>query len=89
MPLYDYACDACEFAFEVSRSFARADEPVACPLCGESAKRQLTLPLTTFTRGGYAEKARENPPSHTISGGARPGHSHGPGHHHGPGGHTH
>lgn len=82
MPLYDYACPDCGLAFEVSRSFADSDKPAICPMCNVEAKRQLTVPLSTYTRGGYAEKARDSPAPSSFSSGSRwshGGHSHGAG----------
>lgn len=78
MPLYDYACADCDLTFEVSRSFADADVPADCPMCGEPAKRQLTVPMSVFTRGAAAENARERTAS-TPARWSHHGHSHGPG----------
>jgi len=80
MPLYDYTCERCGLQFEVSRSFKDADVPADCPVCAKPAKRQLSVPMATFTRGAAAESLRRQP----LDGGApRPsrwshhGHSHG------------
>ena len=79
MPLYDYHCTECELTFEVSRSFADADVPAHCPMCDEPAKRQLSVPMATFTRGAAAAGAldRSSAPERRWGGGH--GHSHAPG----------
>jgi len=86
MPLYDYACADCDLTFEVSRSFADADVPADCPMCGEQAKRQMSVPMSVFTRGAAAEGARDRErTSSAASRWSHHGHSHGPG----SGNHTH
>ncbi len=83
MPLYDYACETCALTFEVSRSFKEADLPAHCPICDRPAKKQITTPMMTFTRGARADGATPSEPG----GGSwfHHGHSHGPG----SGAHTH
>jgi putative FmdB family regulatory protein len=44
MPTYGFACRPCRIAFDVSRSFAEADAPVACPVCGGDTERRWTVP---------------------------------------------
>ena len=34
MPLYDFRCDTCGEAFEVSAAFSELEEKSACPGCG-------------------------------------------------------
>lgn len=82
MPLYDYTCERCGLLFEVSRSFKDADLAAHCPTCEIPAKRQLSIPMATFTRGAAAESLRQQP----LDGGApkssrwsHHGHSHGTG----------
>lgn len=79
MPLYDYACAACELTFEVSRSFADADVPADCPMCDKPAKRQLSVPMATFTRGAAADNARSRPGASEKRWAGGHGHSHAPG----------
>ncbi len=78
MPLYDYSCPSCKLDFEVSRSFKEADLPVSCPMCSAEAKRQLSLPMATFTRGAAAEGLRQGP-QFAPSKWSHHGHSHGSG----------
>ncbi len=78
MPLYDYNCPTCELTFEVSRSFADANLAALCPLCSKAAVRQVTLPMTTFTRGAAAAKV-SGTPTPRSSNWYHGGHSHGPG----------
>jgi putative FmdB family regulatory protein len=85
MPLYDYQCPACELAFEVSRTFAQADDPVSCPLCNTEAKRQVTAPQAVFSKGARAFTPGQPPPSGSAGRWSHHGHSHGPG----TGSHTH
>ena len=44
MTRYDYRCPACRVDFEVARSFADADAPLECPMCGGPAQRPFRLP---------------------------------------------
>jgi putative FmdB family regulatory protein len=85
MPLYDYTCERCGLAFEVSRSFKDADIGADCPVCEVPAKRELSLPMTTFTRGAASESLRQQPLGGGGSRWSHHGHSHAPG----EGGHSH
>ena len=55
MPLYDFACDACEDTFE---ALAKPGESPACPACGAERTRRLFTPiappLKLGLRGGAA-----------------------------------
>lgn len=42
MPTYSYRC-ACG-PFDLLRAMAAADEPAACPVCGESSRRTFAAP---------------------------------------------
>jgi putative FmdB family regulatory protein len=42
MPLYEYACTACDHRFERLTTIAAADE-VACPECSGAPKRLLSV----------------------------------------------
>lgn len=75
MPLYDYRCQRCNLVFEVSRTFAESDTPADCPLCKIPTKREISAPLTTFTRGAAAEALRR-PPGGFSDPAASHGHSH-------------
>jgi putative FmdB family regulatory protein len=46
VPLYDFRCRTCDDTFEVRRSMAEADEPVACP-SGHSDTLRL-LPVVSL-----------------------------------------
>ena len=42
MPLYDFACDACDEPFE---AWARPGEAPPCPACGAERTRRLFTPI--------------------------------------------
>jgi putative FmdB family regulatory protein len=42
MPLYDFACDACEEAFE---ALAKPGGTTPCPACGAERTRRLFTPI--------------------------------------------
>lgn len=50
MPLYDYACPDCG-PFRAWSSMAQADEPCACPGCGQDGARQLATPHLATMNG--------------------------------------
>jgi putative FmdB family regulatory protein len=88
MPLYDFHCEPCDLYFEVSRSFKDSEVPAFCPTCDRKAKREMSVPMATFTRGAAAEGLSASLNGGGASAGARwshGGHSHGPG----AGGHSH
>lgn len=47
MPIYSYACDACEFEWEENHTFENRDFPVSCncPNCEESGSIRRTYKL--------------------------------------------
>jgi putative FmdB family regulatory protein len=51
VPLYDFRCRTCDETFEVRRTMAEADEPVACP---EGHADTLRL-LPVVSLGGRAD----------------------------------
>ena len=60
MPIYEYQCAACPTDFESIRPASRADDPIACPTCGDPANRQISsfsFKSDTFT----APKIRRRP----------------------------
>lgn len=79
MPIYEYACAACERTFEKRRSMSQADAEIACPGCGSmETKRGLSL-FAAFSKG--------NGDSHAVAGGGgcegcASGHCGSCGHHH-------
>jgi putative FmdB family regulatory protein len=42
MPLYVYSCQACGVTVEELRPASRADDPLACPVCGRPCVRGVT-----------------------------------------------
>ncbi|MGE3074243.1 MAG: FmdB family zinc ribbon protein [Dehalococcoidia bacterium] len=78
VPLYDYRCEPCDLTFEAARSFADSDVPAHCPMCDAIAARQLSVPMTTFTRGAAAGSSRANWSASSAKW-SHHGHSHGPG----------
>ena len=56
MPIYAFACDACEHLFDRLQKLSDAD-PTACPACGAEGqvRRQLTAPQFRLAGGGWYE----------------------------------
>ncbi len=50
MPIYEYACDSCEHAFELIQRMS-APAPETCPECGEPGVRKL-VSATSFRLQG-------------------------------------
>jgi putative FmdB family regulatory protein len=47
MPLYVYACPACEVVLEELRPAAEAEMPVICPVCKAFCAREVTAATHT------------------------------------------
>ena len=43
MPLYEYACTACDHEFEKLRPMSKMDEAISCPECDSDSERQLSV----------------------------------------------
>lgn len=54
MPLYDFACDACDERFE---AFARPGGAPACPACGAPSARRLFTPPSPSPKFGLRGRA--------------------------------
>ena len=54
MPLYDFACDACEETFE---ALARPGEAPPCPACGAERTRRLFTPIAPPLKLGLRGRA--------------------------------
>ena len=54
MPIYEYVCTTCRNRFEKMRPMETSREDVACPDCGTSAPRALSM-FAAFTRGSGSE----------------------------------
>jgi putative FmdB family regulatory protein len=50
MPIYEYACDACEHSFELIQRMG-APAPDACPACGEAQVRKLVSATAFHLKG--------------------------------------
>lgn len=50
MPIYEYACQSCEHAFELIQRMG-APPPDACPECGDSHVRKLVSTTSFRLRG--------------------------------------
>ncbi|MSQ09566.1 MAG: zinc ribbon domain-containing protein [Dehalococcoidia bacterium] len=57
MPKYDFHCNSCSAAFEITRSFSQADDPVICPACSQTDCQQAFSPPTFFSKGDRFEQA--------------------------------
>ncbi len=68
MPIYEYACGACEHRFETIQR--ASEEPLAdCPACGESAlKKLLSAPVFRLKGGGWYETDFKTGNKKNISG---------------------
>lgn len=51
MPVYEYACTACDHHFDKRRPFEEANEPETCPQCGAEARKVLSH-FSAFTKLG-------------------------------------
>lgn len=65
MPIYEFACDACDHRFEELVSASEADG-VTCPVCGAVGARRL---LSTFQRVRIGAGAGAGGPAPVASGG--------------------
>ncbi len=54
MPLYDFACDACEERFE---ALAKPGETPPCPACGAEATRRLFTAIAPPLKFGLRGRA--------------------------------
>ena len=54
MPLYDFACDACEETFE---ALARPGHAPPCPACGAERTRRLFTPIAPPLKLGLRGRA--------------------------------
>ena len=52
MPTYDYECKSCKHRFEVRQGF-HDDRVAYCPLCSQSAERQISLVPVIFKGSGW------------------------------------
>ena len=54
MPIYEYACTACDHEFERLRPISRMDDASPCPVCDGDSDRQLSV-FAAFTSGEGSE----------------------------------
>jgi putative FmdB family regulatory protein len=52
MPVYEYGC-AWGHRFDVWKKVAELDRVEACPVCGASASRRISLPMVAVDYQGY------------------------------------
>ena len=67
MPIYEYACKACEKKFEKLVKSMNSTEPVACPKCGSI---KTSRALSVFAVGAESAKESSSPPVCGRCGGA-------------------
>jgi putative FmdB family regulatory protein len=66
VPVYEFVCENCG-PFEQRRPFAEAGDPMACPSCGDEARRVYSMPNTRrmaaplFGAMNRAEKSAHEP----------------------------
>src|SRR5579864_7212141 len=64
MPMYDYACGACDHRFEVRQSFA--DDPLTeCPECKGRIRRVIHAPGIVFKGSGFYKNDSRSESSRT------------------------
>jgi len=51
MPTYEYICQACLAHYEERRTFAKADEPSACPECASPRVQRMVSTFYAFSPG--------------------------------------
>ena len=56
MPIYEYACDACEGVFDRMLPMSRSDEPQPCPECAGPTRKRVSLPHVIFKGDDWATK---------------------------------
>ncbi|MBE7533738.1 MAG: zinc ribbon domain-containing protein [Chloroflexi bacterium] len=66
MPTYVYRCRSCEVEVEAQRKMSQADDPLGCPLCGETLLRGITSFMLNTGRGTAVPDATP-PATNTIS----------------------
>lgn len=77
MPIYEYACDACEHCFELIQRVGAAP-PDACPECGGSGVRKLVSSTSFVLKGsgwyrdGYGLQKSSSPPSESKPTASKP-----------------
>lgn len=56
MPIYEYACtnEDCKAVSEKMRKVAEADNPYACPQCGQETRRKVSATNFQLKGGGWA-----------------------------------
>ena len=69
MPLYEYACEACQAQFERLQPMD-APREADCPQCGRSARRILSLFAAPVSVGAGAGPAPSGPLGGACCGGA-------------------
>ncbi len=69
MPLYEYACDACETQFERLQPMTASRE-ADCPECGRDAHRILSLFAAPVSVGVGAGPSPTGPLNNACCGGA-------------------
>ncbi len=57
VPIYAYACPACEHEFDRMLSISRYDEPQNCPECSTVAKKRITAPMFNLVGDDWPGKA--------------------------------
>jgi putative FmdB family regulatory protein len=57
MPLYDFACDACEERFE---AWAKPGETPDCPACGAAAVQRVFTPIAPPAKFGLRGGAKRD-----------------------------
>ena len=61
MPIYEYACTACERTFEKRRMMSQADAEIDCPACGSAETSRCLSTFAAFSKGSGG--------SHAVAGG--------------------
>lgn len=72
MPLYEYACDACDHRFEVIQKFSDAPAD-RCPACGGPVHKLQSAPAFQFKGSGWyiTDYAKKKPSAGAEGGSAK------------------
>jgi putative FmdB family regulatory protein len=55
MPTYAFTCPRCAAEFDEKRSFARADDPAICPICGDDHATKVISSIAFYSPGTAAK----------------------------------
>lgn len=66
MPIYVYKCPDCDIEVEERRKMSQADDPLACPFCGDLLVRGITSFMVNTGRGTAVSPSETQPTAHAA-----------------------